>query len=104
VTEVRWWEHERFAAASAARSAAAEMVAFEVLEPALRSRGAVSAQAWALCEDPRFAQEMRVLLSGAPARVLVVPSLAEALARIVSLEERAARLEARLPAAEETMG
>jgi hypothetical protein len=100
VTEVRWWTHERFGARLALE--AAELVAFDVLNPALRSRGTVSAQAKALYGDSAFVGEVRELLSGKPAGILILPSLVEALARITSLEERIAAIEAQLGAAGES--
>lgn len=43
VTEVRWWEHPDFAERHVLE--AAELVAFDVLDPALRSRGGIPARA-----------------------------------------------------------
>ncbi len=40
VTQVRWWEHPEFGSDDARQ--AAELVAFEVLDPTLRSRGSIS--------------------------------------------------------------
>ena len=39
VTEIRWWEHQRFSDRNAL--IAAELVAFEFFDPALRSRGRI---------------------------------------------------------------
>jgi hypothetical protein len=102
VTEVRWWEHEQFTERGALE--AAELVAFDVLEPALRSRGNVTAQARALYSDLTFVAEMRSVLSAPPTGRLVLPSLAEALSRIASLEERVTALEERVTALEERLG
>src|ERR1700749_609235 len=41
VREVRWWEHSEFAERRVLQ--AAELVAFDMLEPALRSRGGITA-------------------------------------------------------------
>lgn len=46
VREVVWWEHARFVESVVLQ--AAELVAFDVLEPALRSRGGIGAHAAAL--------------------------------------------------------
>jgi hypothetical protein len=43
ITEVRWWEHPDFARQEILE--ADELVAFDVLEPALRSRGGITDRA-----------------------------------------------------------
>ena len=96
ITEARWWEHPRFGERAVLE--AAELVAFDALEPALRSRGNITAQARALYADPEIVGEMRALFASVPAGRLILPSLAEALTRIVSLEERVAALESHLAA------
>jgi hypothetical protein len=57
VSEVRWWEHENFG--DVAYREAAEMIAFEILNPVLRSRGATTARALQLCENQEFCAEMK---------------------------------------------
>jgi hypothetical protein len=91
VTELEWWVHPRFAEQHARE--AAEMVAFEVLNPALRSRGAAMHQARELYADNAFREEMVVLFSGEPDGRLYVLSLEDALERIAELEERVSQLE-----------
>ncbi|HEU5439601.1 MAG TPA: GIY-YIG nuclease family protein, partial [Ktedonobacterales bacterium] len=94
IIEVRWWEHPAFA--DRVRLEAAELVAFDVLEPTLRSRGSVSDAVCALQTDAAFYSAMRLLVSADPSGRLVIPTLQDALDRIERLEERVRALEARL--------
>jgi len=91
VTEIRWWEHSDFA--DLPFREAAEMVAFEVLDPALRSRGATTGRAKQLCSDSKFREKMRLLFSGEASGSLTIPNLQYALERIAELERRVAELE-----------
>jgi hypothetical protein len=91
VTELAWWEHPDFDQRHVLE--AAEMVAFDVLDPALRSRGAPQHRARELFAEQSFHEEMRVLFSGDPAGRLVIETLGDALERIAALEERVAELE-----------
>jgi hypothetical protein len=93
VTEVEWWEHPDFTQRHVLE--AAEMVAFDVLDPALRSRGAPQEKARELYGDASFQQEMTALFSGDPAGRLIIPTLEDALERIAELEVRVAQLEQR---------
>ena len=94
ITELCWWEHPSFSDRTALE--AAELIAMEILDPALRSRGAVRREAEALREDAAFRKEIAALLSGEPAGRLTIPTLTDALARIDQLEERVSALETRL--------
>ena len=93
VTEVEWWQDKRFANRDALR--AAELVAFDVLEPVLRSRGRVTEAAQRSYEDEAFRQEMAALFGTGASGRLVIPTLEHALKRIAKLEERVAALEQR---------
>ena len=92
VTEVRYWEHPDFAERHVLE--AAELVAFEVLNPALRSRGAVQEQARSLHEDMAFIEQMKMMFQDEPTGHVVIPTLQDALGRIADLERRIADLEA----------
>ncbi|HEU0028123.1 MAG TPA: GIY-YIG nuclease family protein [Ktedonobacterales bacterium] len=94
ITEVAWWTSSAFA--DRAHLEAAEMVAFDALQPTLRSRGAGQVEARQLYQDERFAAEMRALFAAEPAGRLTILALADALERIADLERRVAALEARL--------
>lgn len=91
VTRVEWWTRPEFSDRSVLE--AAELVAFEVLNPALRSRGTTSAAARACYEDADFRARMREVFEGEPDESLDVPTLATALQRIEELEERLRVLE-----------
>jgi len=91
VTEVTWWKHRRFH--SRAVLEAAELIAYDVLEPALRSRGGVTNRAKDLYRDDEFFEEMESLFRGDPAGRLVLPTLQTALDRLSSLEKRVEELE-----------
>src|SRR5438105_738643 len=73
IREVIWWEDERFSERDVLQ--AAELVAFDVLEPALRSRGAITNAATQLCGDALFREEMTTLFAGSPTGRLVLPTL-----------------------------
>jgi hypothetical protein len=93
VTSVEWWEHPDFAQRHALE--AAEMVAFEVLDPALRSRGVPQAKARDLYADEGYQKEMHSLFEAEPAGRLMIPTLEDALEQIAELEGRVAALEQR---------
>lgn len=86
VTELKWWTHERFTDKTSLY--AAELVAFEALDPVLRSRGGIQVQAHQLAKVEPFHGEMRTLFLGPPAGRLVLPSMQNALDRIARLERR----------------
>lgn len=94
VTHVAWWLHPSFTDKD--RRLAAELVAFGVLDPALRSRGGVSQAALDLSEEPQFAAEMRALLSGDPAAIYRPARLADLADRVERMEATLRRLEALL--------
>jgi len=64
------------------------MMAFDELDPALKSRGAPRDKARELYEDASFQQEKRALFSGGPAARLVLPTLEDALERTAELDDR----------------
>jgi hypothetical protein len=94
VSQVAWWEHPSFTDRICLE--AAELVAFDVLEPTLRSRGASQANAGRRSADAAFAAQMRAVFSGEPTGTLAMPTLQGALERIAALELRLAALETRL--------
>lgn len=91
VTEVQWWENLKFKERHMLE--AAELIAFDVLNPALRSRGKAQKNAELLYTDDNFRKEMRSLFSSKPTGRLILPSLNDALDRIKTLEKKVARLE-----------
>lgn len=91
ITEVRWWTDPEFVEPS--RLEAAELVAFDVFDPILRSRGAISEKARQIYAQDEFVQRVRVLLEGDPAGCLVIQGIQDIIKRIDELEKRVAALE-----------
>ncbi len=94
VAEVLWWEDSRFADKTS--RSAAELIAFEVLEPALRSRGGVTRDAQRRAAEQQFRDEMTALFTEDHiAGRLHLPTLETVLKRISQIEARLAVLEKR---------
>lgn len=98
VTEARWWEQSDFA--DETRLLAAELVAFDTLEPALRSRGQPREDARLLAADAQFRSAMVQRFTSEPTGRLRILSLQDALERIAALEERVRALEAKAQASD----
>lgn len=94
VTEVRWWTHPDFSDRAVLQ--AGELLAFDVLEPALRSRGGITGEAKTLYNTSEFRDRMLPLFAGSPAGHLVRPTLHDAMLRIAELEREVALLKERI--------
>ena len=94
VTHIEWWLHPRFAEKSFLQ--AAELIAFEEFDPALRSRGRVTEEAETMTTDSETAEEIRTVIEKGPTASVSVPTLSEALSRIKELAERIDQLEEEL--------
>lgn len=94
VCQLAWWEDERFARRHVLE--AAELVACDVLDPTLRSRGGVLAESEALAADDEFRTEVMERLTNSPTGRMHFPSLEDAFARIAELEMDVADLKRRL--------
>ncbi len=94
VTRLEWWLRERFEDKDHLQ--ASELVAFDKLEPTLRSRGRITGEAETLAEDREFAEEVQAMLEGDPTGAVDIPTLSDALSRIERLERRVDQLEQRL--------
>jgi hypothetical protein len=94
VTEVRWWEHPDFAKQDVLE--ASELVAFDVLEPALRSRGGITDRAKQLYKEAAFREKMTAVFSGEASGCLRIRSLSQAWDQIDELAERIRQIEDRL--------
>ncbi len=95
VTEVKWWEYPEFSDWKYLQ--AAELVAFDVFEPSLRSRGRIKKHSRQLNEDQIFRESMRDLFTSEPTGHLVILTLGDALAKIEELEQRILELGKRIP-------
>jgi hypothetical protein len=96
VTEVRWWADRQFE--DAAALGGAELVAFDVLEPDLRSRGKNSKGATSRYRDKIFKRAMTRLLNHPTGTVRLADMetrLKEVLDRVSKLERRMETLESR---------
>lgn len=91
ITEVHWWEHPDFTDHFALE--AAELVAFDVLEPSLRSRGAIQERIKQYFNDAAFHQKMKDLFASEPTGCLIIPNLQSVLNRVEQLEKRIDTLE-----------
>jgi len=84
VTAVKWWEHVDFRNKNSLL--AAEMIAADLLDPALKSRGLVSASANTIYQDKIFKKDMRSLFRGQPTGYLTMLTLQDAFDHIRELE------------------
>ena len=91
VRYVDWWEHELLADETGRH--AAELIAFDVLDPALRSRGNPRQAALALRNDPAFVETITTLLRGQPTGRYQAPHLGSIADRLTDLEERVDELQ-----------
>lgn len=94
ISRIDWYEHPDFAQHDVLE--AAELVAFDVLEPILRSRGAVTERAILLHADTAFHARFSAMFREMPYGSLVLPTLQQALERIAQLESRVDTLEKQL--------
>lgn len=64
ISHICWWCHEDFSDKN--RLKAAEMIAFQVFNPSLRSLAPVAKKARGMLENPTFYERMGQLLNGTP--------------------------------------
>jgi hypothetical protein len=88
---VDWWEHPLLEDES--QRHAAELIAFRVLDPALRSRGNTRQAATALLADHAFVAAIEELLTSPPTGRYWPPRLSDLSERVGGLEARVAALE-----------
>lgn len=91
VRVVTWWQDRSFADKTTRE--AAELIAFEVLRPALTSRGSVGHDASRLARDEDFRRGMTALFEEAPQGRYEIPTLADLIDRVEQLEERLAAVD-----------
>lgn len=91
ISAVAWWEHPSFV--DRVELEAAELVAFDALEPAMRSRGGITATANRRAADEAFRDAMTTMFAGAPTGRLELTTFAALVKRVSALERRLDRLE-----------
>jgi hypothetical protein len=91
ITEVVWWCEPDFA--DQAVLEAAELVAFEHFDPALRSRGTITDRARRLAKGEEFQARMYGLFTGASPGKIVLPSVLDMLRRLEALERSMSKLQ-----------
>jgi hypothetical protein len=91
ISAVSWWEHPTFA--DRVELEAAELVAFDVLEPTMRSRGGITPAAKARAADEAFRDEMAAIFGGTPSGRLELSTFAGVVKRLAALERRVEQLE-----------
>jgi hypothetical protein len=80
---------------------ASELVAFDILEPALRSRGGITDRAKQLYDDEGFRLRMNAIFDGEPTGKVVIRNLTDSWKKIDQHEQRIRALENRLSELEE---
>ena len=86
-----WWTHSSFVDRSGRESA--ELIAFDVLNPTLRSRARPMTESVTRSQDCAFREEMRALFSGNPSGSVNFPNITTAMRKIKELEGWLAKLE-----------
>jgi hypothetical protein len=94
VRHVDWWEHEQFS--DGAVRHAAELVAFDVFEPVLRSRGNPTAAALELYDAAGFRTEFEAIFNAAPTGRFLHARLPDLARQVYSLELRVKAVEEQL--------
>ena len=95
VSRICWWLHDSFE--DPVRLEAAEIVAFRVLNPSLRSQGRNIDRAEAILNsDERFRSEMECLFRSEPNGVYHPPTFDNLMKWAQEIERRVAQLESRL--------
>ena len=84
IAECHWWCHKTFEEKEYLD--AAELIAFEKLNPTLVSRGSPSSKALELSQDKEFMSQMEELFSGTPSGCIVFYDLSWAVSKIRELE------------------
>ena len=91
ISSLSWWEHPDFN--ETVNLKAAEIVAFEILNPALRSRAGTDNAGLKILAENDFHRRMVALFSGNPTGSIDFLSLPDAINRISKLENRINELE-----------
>ncbi len=96
ITEVQWWEHPEFEKRDFLR--AAELVAFDVLEPALRSRATITERAKKHYDSEAFYRRTVILFKEEATGRLVIHTASDTRHRLADHEARLRALEQQVAA------
>ena len=91
VKHICWWLNSRFL--DKAYLEAAEVVAFKVLDPSLRSRGKVTNRTQPFLEDQDFCDEMECLFRGQPSGAFYPKTFDNLADLVLELDRRVSELE-----------
>ncbi len=91
VAHICWWLNPRFS--DQAYREAAEVVAFEVLNPSLRSRGKVTNRTQPFLEDQAFCDEMECLFRDEPSGAFYPKTFDNLVDLVLELDKRVSELE-----------
>ena len=94
ITSLSWWSHSSFE--DTAHLKAAELVAFDILNPTLRSRGFIDNAVRELESNTSFVSDMRELFNGEPAGSIEFLSLSDAIEQIKILNDKINNLEEKI--------
>jgi hypothetical protein len=84
VTALRWWEYPDFSKREYLE--AAEVVAFKIFDPVLRSRGNPTERGDILLKNEDFLKKMETLFNNKPTGTLELPDFQDLLERLNNLE------------------
>jgi hypothetical protein len=96
ITEVQWWENPDFEKKDVLR--AAELVAFDVLEPALRSRVAITDRAKKIFDSEAFYRRTLKFFEEEASGRLLIHSASDTRHRLADHEARLRALEKKIAA------
>ena len=91
VKRICWWLNSRFS--DKAYLEAAEVVAFKILDPSLRSRGKVTNRTQPFLEDQAFCDEMECLFRDEPSGAFYPKTFDNLANWVLKLEKRVSELE-----------
>jgi len=91
VTEIRWW-HSSIFEEKVSREAA-EIIAIDIMDPALRSRGRPTEEAKIKVQKEQFSSQMNDLFAHQPTGSLEIYSMQDVIEKLAELEKRISDLE-----------
>ena len=94
IAECHWWIHETFGEREYLE--AAELIAFEIFNPTLVSRGSPSSSALQISKDEEFRKQMEELFSNVPSGYIIFYDLSWAVTKIKELENEIFELKKKL--------